>query len=150
MSIVGPEPNIEPPEFQRVEFPLPKDSGRKVWLARFLYGLVDPSPELLMWLGDWAVWPSNQHMPLFSRFRQAFGENRPLIDAPGHLVTREEADDAISILAVSMLFYWDCHVLTASGRDVLFVSHDEFGWFSSRNISLVASVGRHLEDALGS
>ena len=87
-------------------------------------------------------------MPLFSRFRHSFGESRPVIDAPGHLVMREEADDAISILAVSMLFFWDCHVLTASGRDVLFV-HDEFGWFGSRDISLVASVGRHLEAALG-
>lgn len=61
---------------------LPRDSGRKVWLARFLYGLAEPSPEVLIWIGDWAVWPSGQHMPLFSRFRQAFGENRPLLEAP--------------------------------------------------------------------
>jgi hypothetical protein len=88
-------------------------------------------------------------MPLFSRFRQAFGEYRPLIEAPGHLVTPDEIEDGFSILTVSVLFAWDCHVLTASGRDVVFVSHDEHGWFGSRDVSVVASVGQQLEDALG-
>jgi hypothetical protein len=126
-NIVGPEPDVQPLEFHRIEFALPPDSGRKVWLARFLYGLLDPSPELLIWIGDWAVWPSSQHMPLFSRFREAFGERRPLIEAPGHLVTPPEIEDGVSILTISLLFFWDCHVLTASGREVVFVSHDEYG-----------------------
>ena len=63
--IVGPDPDIQAHEFPRVEFTLPTDSGRRVWLAQFLYGLVDPSPELLIWLGDWAVWPSAQHAALY-------------------------------------------------------------------------------------
>ena len=146
-NIIGPD--IRPPEFQRVEFAVPTDSGRKVWLARFLYGLLGPSPELLIWIGDWAVWPSSQHMPLFSRFRQAFGECRPLIEAPGHLVTPSEIEDGISILTTSLLFFWDCHVLTASGRDIVFVSHDEFGWFGSRASSVAGSVGRQLKDVFG-
>ena len=145
---VGPEPDIQAHEFQRVEFVLPRDSGRKVWLARFLYGLLDPSPELLIWLGDWAVWPSGQHMPLFSRFRQAFREHRPLIEAPSHLVTPDEIEDGLSILTMSLLFLWDCHLLTASGRDVVFLSHDEFGWFGSRDVSVAGSVGQQLKDAL--
>ena len=31
--IVGPEPDIPVDEFERVEFAVPRDSGRKVWLA---------------------------------------------------------------------------------------------------------------------
>ncbi len=147
--IVGPEPDIQVLEFQRVEFALPTDSGRKVWLARFLYGLVDPSPELLIWIGDWAIWPSGQHMPLFSRFRQAFEEHRPLIEAPGHVVAPDEIEDGVSILTMSLFFLWDCHVLTASGRDVVFVSHDEFGWFGSRDVAVAGSVGQRLKGALG-
>jgi hypothetical protein len=147
--IVGPEPDIQAHKFPRVEFALPRDSGRKVWLARFIYGLVDPSPELLIWLGDWGVWPSGQHMPLFSSLRQAFGEHRPLIEAPGHLVASDEIEDGVSILTTSLLFLWDCHVLTASGRDVVFVSHDEFGWFGSRDVSVAGSIGQQLKDALG-
>jgi hypothetical protein len=143
--IVGPEPEIGANEFQRVEFVLPRDSGRKIWLARFLYGLVEPSPEVLIWIGDWAVWPSGQHMPLFSRFRQAFRESRPLVEAPGHLVTPDEIEDGISILTVSVLFLWDCHLLTASGRDVVFVSHDEFGWFGSRDAGRSKCCGQEAE-----
>lgn len=79
-------------------------------------------------------------MPLFTRFREAFGEKRPLIEAPGHLLTSEEADDAISIMSVSLLFMWNCHVLSGSGRDATFTSHDEFGWFASRDPAVAANV----------
>jgi hypothetical protein len=147
-GIVGPEPDIQRREFHRVEFVFPQTAARRVWLARFLYGLVDPSPELLIWVGDWAVWPDRQHMPLFSRFRQAFGEHRPLIEAPGHLVAPNEMEDGVSILITSMLFVWDCHLLTSSGRDALFVCHDEWGCFGSRDASVANSVGEQLKDAL--
>jgi hypothetical protein len=143
--IVGPHPDIQSPPFHLVDLTLPEDSGEKVAFAHFLYSLVKSSPELLFWLGSWAVWPSSQHMPLFSRFRQAMGESRPLIEAPGHLLTPVEADDAVSIFVVSLQFVWDCHVLTSSGRDVLFVSHDEFGWFASRDQSVAESV-RQIEE----
>ena len=68
----------------------------------------------------------------------AFGERRPLIETPGHLLTPAEAEDAISITTLSLLFLWDCHVLSNSGQDALFTSHDEFGWFASRNPASVA------------
>ena len=146
--IVGPEPDIQnAPEFHRVDFALPTDAGKKVWLARLLYETADSAPEVLIWLADWAVWPSCQHMPLFMRFREAFGEHRPLIEAPSHLVSVDEIEDGMSILIVSMLFYWDCHVLTASRRDAVFVSHDEIGWFGSRDLSVAQSVSAALKEA---
>ena len=144
--IVGPDPDLSSPEFHFVDFQLPRNSGKKVFLARSFYALVDASPELLLWLGDWAVWPSGQHMPLFTRFREAFGETRPLIEAPAHLVTPDEAEDAVSIIAVAMLFLWDCHVLTASGRDAIHVSHDEIGWFASRDAAVAESARIRLQE----
>jgi hypothetical protein len=95
-----------------------------------------------------ATGPSSQHMPLFARFREAFGEKRPLIDVPGHLVTSEEADDAISIMSVSLLFTWNCHVLSGSGRDAVFTSHDEFGWFASRDPAAAAIAREKIGGAL--
>lgn len=144
--VAGPDPDLTSPPFHFVKFALPTDSGQKVAFGRFLYALVDPGPELLFWLGDWSVWPSSQHMPLFTRFRQAHGESRALIDAPGNLLTPDEADDAVSILVVSLQFVWNCHILTSSGRDAVFVSHDEFGWFASREGSLAESVRRKIEE----
>ena len=146
--IVGPHPDLQSPEFHFVTFTPPVDSGQKVWLARFLYSLLQPSSELLIWLGDWAVWPSSQHMPLFTRFREAFGEKRPLLEAPGHLLTPEEADDAVSIISVSLLFMWNCHVLSHSGRDAVFTSHDEFGWFATRDPAVAAAAREKISGAL--
>jgi hypothetical protein len=142
------EPELQSPPFHFAKFALPTDSGRKVWLAQFLYSLLQPSPELLIWLGGWEVWPSSQHMPLFTRFREACGEKRPLIEAPAHLLAPEEGDDALSIISISLLFVWDCHILSASGRDAVFTSHDEFGWFASRDLSVAASVHKEIDESL--
>lgn len=146
--VAGPDPDLQSPPFHFVKFLPPIDTGRKVGLARILYSLLEPSPGLLIWLGDWNVWPSSQHMPLFTRFREAFGEPRPLIEVPGHVVTPQEVDDAVSIISVSLLFLWDCHVLSASGREAVFLSHDEYGWFASRDASVAESVRQRLEEAL--
>ena len=145
---VGPDPDLRSPPFHFVEFTPPSDSGGKVWFSRFLYSLVEPAPEMLIWLGDWSVWPSCQHMPLFTKFRTAFGEQRPLIEAPGHLVTPEDADDALSIIGVSLLFIWDCHILSALGRDAVFTSHNEYGWFASRDAAVTESVEKRIAEAM--
>ena len=144
--VVGPKPDLQTPPFHFVSFTLPTDSGRKVVFARFLCSLLDAAPELLIWLGDWGVWPSSQHLPLFTRFREALGEHRPLIEAPGHLLTPDESEDSVSILVVSLQFVWDCHILTASGRDAVFVSHDEVGWFATRDESIAKIVRQKMAE----
>jgi len=146
--IAGPCPDLESDGFHFVDFNPPADSGKKIWFSGFLYALIEPSPELFIQIGDWDVWPSSQHMPLFTRFRQACGELRPLIEVPGHLLTPAEADDAISIIGLSLLFVWNCHILSASGRDAVFVSHDEFGCFASRDVGIAESVRKRLDEVL--
>jgi hypothetical protein len=84
-------------------------------------------------------------MPLFRRLRQALGEHRPLIETSGHVALPHEADDAVSILVMSLQFIWDCYMLSASGRDAIFISHDEHGWFASRSQPIVQAVRRRLE-----
>jgi hypothetical protein len=130
----------KPTGFDFAEFSIPADSGAKAAFAKFLISLIMPTPETLLWLDEWSVWPSSQHLPLFTRFRAAFGEHRPLIDAPGHLVSSSEIEDATSILVVALEFVWDCHLLSASGQEAVFVSHDEYGWYASRDASEVAAV----------
>ena len=133
-------PNISPDHFQIVEVPYPQDSGAKVFLAQFLYSLVHPEPETLLLVDDWAVWPSSQHMPLFTRFRESLGELRPLIEAPGHLVEATEEDDAISVIATSLLFLWDCYGISASGQNAFYISHDEYCRFATHDSSIAARV----------
>ncbi len=135
-------PDIGANHFHIANVPYRADSGAKVSMARTLFSLIAPAPEILLLVDDWAVWPASQHMPLFTRFREALGERRGLIESPGHLVAASEADDAVSIIATSLLFIWDCYGISSSGRDAFYISHDEFCYFASRDESVVARVAQ--------
>ena len=137
-------PDLSADHFHVADVPYDGDSGAKVSMARFLFSLVAPEPETLILVDDWAVWPSSQHMPLFTRFRQALGESRPLIESPAHLVSASDSDDAVSIVATSLLFSWDCYGISSSGRDAFYISHDEFCFFASRDASVAAQVTEQL------
>jgi hypothetical protein len=114
-----------------VVFDLPRDSGAKVAIARMVAALMATPPEVLLWLRNWDVWPSSGHQPLMTRLRQALGEVRPLGEAPGHLLVPGEAADGLSVLVISMCFFWDCAVLPSAGGSFFFTSHDEYFSFSS-------------------
>jgi len=131
---------IEAGPFHLLRFDVQKDVDQLVSEARQLYSLMGPEPEVLLWFGDWGVWSYSQHMPLLTRFRKGLAEDRPLIEAPGHLLAADDADDAISMVVMALLFSWNCHLLAASGRDAVTVSHDDWGWFASRDRARADSV----------
>ena len=124
----GPEPCLHEPDFRFARFSIPDDTGRRVALAKKLIALLDEGADLLVQIGDWAAWPSGQHMPLFSRFREGCGDRRPLIEAPGKAVSAHDRGDATSLLVLSILYLWNCHVLSSSGDHAIFISHDQYGW----------------------
>ena len=66
------------------------------------------------------------------------------MDSPGHLVAASDADDAVSIIATSLLFIWDCYGIASSGRDAFYISHDEFCFFASRDEAVAARVAEQL------
>ena len=133
-------PDIRAEHLYIADLKYPADSGAKVSLARYLFSLVAKEEETLLLVDDWAVWPSSQHMPLFTRFRESLGESRPLIEAPGHLVTPSETDDAVSIISTALRFIWDCYGISSSGRDAFYFSHDEYCYFASRDADVAATV----------
>jgi len=106
----------------------PADAGARVALCRALWDHADPEArgERLLFIETWGVWPSGEHPPLFARLRSAFGEQRPLITAPGHLFDGREGGEGLSFLIVCAYFLWDCWVLDSRGS-VAMLSHDEYG-----------------------
>src|SRR3954447_16798123 len=126
-------PDLRAKGFHVVELQYPIESGRKIYLAGRLMALLESQEESLILVDDWGVFPSNQHLPLFTRFREALGERRPLIEAPGHLADGSEADDAVSIVAMSLMFFWDCYGISSNGRNAFYTSHDEYCYFASRD-----------------
>jgi len=54
-------------------------------------------------------------------------------------------DDGISVLLAAVLFVWDCHVISSTGRDAVIISHDEYGSFVSREASVAERAGELLK-----
>jgi hypothetical protein len=108
------------------DFDIPKDAGARVALCKFLF---EPLRDdtLLIWYDDWSVWPSDEWLPMFDRFRQAFGVTERLKDRPAYLFEPTEYDDALSFFIWAAIFLWNCHVVSARQGNCLFLSHDEFG-----------------------
>ncbi len=136
------------PPFSVRMFRIPADAGKRVALARSLWDDVGRGrPETLVWMTDWSVWPSGEHMPLVVSLRRGFGEARDLGKAPGMLARLGEDDDALSMLVVAILFLWDCWLLAVDGSIAVSLSHDEYGMVCARG-SVPEGLLRRLE-ALG-
>ena len=122
--------------------------GARVALVRAIWSDVGSGqPEALLWVTDWSVWPSSEHMPLADAVRRGLGEERPLHDAPGCLVRLGEDDRALAVLVTAVLFLWDCWLLSPDGKLAAFFSHDEYGVICG--LAGVPDSLRRSLDALG-
>jgi len=108
------------------DFSIPEDAGARVALCRSLWPGEWTQGQRLLWVKEWSIWPSGEHMPIYTKWRSALGDNRVMIEAPGHVVEPDEDDDGLSVLVMSALFLWDCWVYTENAA-VVMISHDEFG-----------------------
>ena len=124
-----PQPSFA--ESQVRNFKVPSDTGRRMALLNRLFYSVPADQEILLWFTEWGVWPSSERPHMFERFRDSYGEHRPLSGAPAYVFNPAEREDLISFVGFGILFLWDCHVLTASADTWLFLSHDEIGWICS-------------------
>ena len=112
----------------RLRFSIPDETSGRILLSRILYPSTwEVDDQVLIWTTTWSVWASGEHMPLFLRLRESFGDRRSLHDANAQTVDPDSAPDGESILILNCLFLWDCWVLTESGRYAAFFSHDEWG-----------------------
>ena len=109
-------------------FKIPSDAGKRVALCGLLWRHTfnSDSTQRLLLIEGWGVWPSGEYLPLFARLREACGERRSLIEAPGHLCGTGDEEDGLSFLILATLFLWDYSLYSESGVMIM-VSHDEFG-----------------------
>ena len=59
-------------------------------------------------------------MPLLTRFRQGFREDRTLQEAPAQVIDAGSLEDGQSLVVLNCLFLWDCWFLSASGEYAFF------------------------------
>jgi hypothetical protein len=111
---------------ERPEFPIPVDTGQRIYLVASDLSAHLGAPETLVWFTEWGVWPSSERPHIFERFRASYGVNQPVIEAPAHVFGPAEREDLLSFVTLGVLFLWDVHVIVPKKLS-LFYSHDEWG-----------------------
>jgi hypothetical protein len=109
---------------QRIGYP--PHPHRIFWFAQWMASSITYRLPTLLWFTEWGIWSSNENLHLYYKLRQAYGDNRLLDEAPGHLFLAHESEDLASFLQIGMLNGWDGYVLTQAGYVDAFFSHDEF------------------------
>lgn len=139
------EPDLSLDYFRARKFPIPNDAGKRIALCRMLIQSVwSQEPQCLLWTTQWSIWPSGEHLPIMQSARRSYGEDRPLIDAPGHVFHAGEFDSALTFFALSCLFLWDVSLLVAGGTTALDISHDEYGVLFTKQPSKIDEMCRRF------
>jgi hypothetical protein len=85
--------------------------------------------DVLLWMTEWGIWSNSENLHLYYRLRQSYQDFRLLHDAPGHLFLKHETADLISFLHLAMLNGWGGYLISFSGRERVFFSHDAYMQF---------------------
>ena len=122
-----------------VRISYPREPQRIYWFAHWIASSLTYRLPTLLWITEWGIWPSIENLHLYYRFRQTYGDNRLIHEAPGHLLLGHEAEDLASFLQIAMLNGWGGFVLTEAAYVNAFFSHDEY-------IDFFAQIDEHLQD----
>ncbi|MCP4269371.1 MAG: hypothetical protein GY777_28005 [Candidatus Brocadiaceae bacterium] len=104
---------------------IPIDSGKKTALAKVIGRIFEDEGESLLWIDEFGIWPSSENWNLFFNFRKSIGETCPLHEKPGHLFSKTDIDEAVSLLSLVLYFYWGVVLIPKSLKFLLRISHDE-------------------------
>lgn len=110
-------------------FAIPKSVGTRTLIATDMARVFSDEPEVLLFITDWEM-PSPEYFDwnLFRRFRQALGDSAELDDKPSHVLGLEDQVDLVSLIRLVLYSFWDCYLVSADGRMVLRISHDDLAW----------------------
>jgi hypothetical protein len=109
-----------------VMYEYPKGMGQAIGLVKGLamrFALEES--QFYLWIRDWSAYPSHANMDLFYGYRKSLSEGRYLIDAPFHIIEKDEIEKLESLLGLCVYFLWDSIVGTANGSVALSTSNDE-------------------------
>ena len=112
-----------PPSSARVKIPL--SSRGQAIVANRIFDASEESDGWLLWARSWGIWPTEEYREIWNAVRERYGEERFLIDAPGHHLDNTERDLARGLFRLTILFGWDALLITVPASFVTFVCHDE-------------------------
>ncbi len=133
-------PNVR---VERIQYP--REDYRVFFFAHWVASELTFHRPTLLFITEWGVWPSSENWHLYYKLRQAYGDNRLLQEAPGHMFQEHEAEDLASFLQLSMLNGWGGYVLTEANYVNAFFSHDEYIDFFGDSGANLTDIRKALE-----
>ncbi len=92
-----------------LQFFAPSTYRQQDALARHYYEQIIPDSDSLIHMRDWSLYQQSE-MIAISGLRSSCGEDRMLIDSPGHTLAPSEKEIGISLFALSTSFAWSSYV----------------------------------------
>ena len=97
-----------------LQFEPPEKPSRLTAFTRSLFDGFGEFPGALIVFTDWALYRPDE-MALIDSLRRGHGEERWLIDAPGHLFDPTEQTIAIGFSYLAVIFGWSAYLYLPSG-----------------------------------
>ena len=138
-------PEINANDSEIIEFSYPNYT-QFIFLAHLLSSHSLKDNESLLWVTQTDIWKSSENLHLYYKLRQSYSDQTLISGNPGHLFFKNETEDLKSFLHLSLLFGWDCYLLSAKDLLRIFCSHDEFIKLSTTDSELIKSVNKSFSN----
>ena len=136
-------PEINKDGFQTVEISYPIYT-QFFYLSSLLSSNSLCDSESLLWITQIEIWKSGENLHLYYKLRQSYSDATLIKDKPGHLFLKHELEDLKSFLYLSLLFGWDCYLISSNDLLRVFFSHDEFIQLSSKDSELIKNINNYF------
>ena len=113
-------------------------------LARHFYERIIPDSDSLIHMTDWSLYQPSE-MIAIAGVRFSHGEDRVLIDSPGHIITPSEKEIGICLFALSASFAWSSYIYSPHHRSTLYNWEGAFFDYWTDSAEVVSEVKLILE-----
>lgn len=123
-------------------------AAQEHWTRVFL-DILGSSQHYIVYLKDWNVFSLDEGVVrIIEGFRKALGsEDRPLIEAAGHLFSRDELKMILGLLRIIMAFEWGAYLIALDGQRPVIDVFDRFVRVICQNNDALATVKDKLARA---
>jgi hypothetical protein len=122
-----------------LQFYAPKGNSLIDGLIRHYYDQILHRADSMIHMTDWETIEQSQMMTI-SKIRSSHGEERCLIDAPGHILTWKEKELGISLFHLSASFGWSSYLYSPQDHSTLFNWEGEIFDFWTDRIDAITEM----------
>ena len=134
-------------QWASVRFAFPAEHPRLNWFASWLVLTVPGIEARLLWIRETGIWESSENWALINGLRRSYGESRAVADAPALVAAATEVEELSAFTLVALVSGWDAELLGTNDLIRIWISHDEWVEFRSRDQGMLDQITAELEAA---